>query len=172
MTTLTLLNSFQARPLVDALKASSLIRRSFSTSDSTFNSPSTYSHLKVNSDRLHDSLHRTCQWGALPNLPIRSSDSSPSGMRRLSLDDNDKKVRDWFVKECQDLGCTIKIDEVRESEKETSKGDQVVHGMLCAHPTSFPSFRSDGQHFLHLARSKRRLSRSYSFASRHSTFRR
>lgn len=33
-------------------------------------------------------------------------------MARLSLDDNDKKVRDWFVKEAQSVGCEITIDEM------------------------------------------------------------
>lgn len=31
-------------------------------------------------------------------------------MRRLSLDDNDAKVRRWFEKEMKTLGCCVKVD--------------------------------------------------------------
>lgn len=90
------------------------VSRSFSSSISRLRpSTSSFSHLKVNSNRLHDSLHHTCQWGALPDLPVSDPQKeSISGMRRLALDDNDKKVRDWFVKETQDLGCKVEVDQM------------------------------------------------------------
>jgi acetylornithine deacetylase/succinyl-diaminopimelate desuccinylase-like protein len=60
--------------------------------------------LKVNSDRLNNTLQQTCtQWGAL---------SSGTGMCRLTLSDEDKQVRDWLIEECKSLGCEIKIDQM------------------------------------------------------------
>lgn len=60
--------------------------------------------LKVNSDRLNNTLQQTCtQWGAL---------SSGTGMCRLTLSDEDKQVRDWLIIECKSLGCEIKIDQM------------------------------------------------------------
>jgi acetylornithine deacetylase/succinyl-diaminopimelate desuccinylase-like protein len=60
--------------------------------------------LKVNSERLNNTLQHTCtQYGAIPNS---------TGMRRLTLDQSDKQVRDWFVKECKSLGCKVLIDQM------------------------------------------------------------
>ena len=38
--------------------------------------------------------------------------STETGMARLSLDDSDKKVRDWFMKEAKSLGCETSIDQM------------------------------------------------------------
>ncbi|KAF1808782.1 beta-alanine synthase [Eremomyces bilateralis CBS 781.70] len=63
--------------------------------------------LQVNRKRLMDELHHTCQWG----IGERWGDgSNETGMRRLSLTDDDKSVRDWFIKTTQGLGCTTTID--------------------------------------------------------------
>jgi acetylornithine deacetylase/succinyl-diaminopimelate desuccinylase-like protein len=61
--------------------------------------------LKINSQRLNDTLQTTCtSWGAL---------SAPStGMCRLTLSKEDKEVRDWLVAECKSVGCKIKVDEM------------------------------------------------------------
>jgi N-carbamoyl-L-amino-acid hydrolase len=34
------------------------------------------------------------------------------GIRRLTLSDEDKRVRDWFKGQCEALGCTVEVDEV------------------------------------------------------------
>ena len=34
------------------------------------------------------------------------------GIRRLTLTDEDKRVRDWFRQQCEALGCTVAVDEV------------------------------------------------------------
>lgn len=47
---------------------------------------------------------KTCQWSQLKE--------NSSGISRLSLSEEDKKVRDWFVAECKLLGCEIKVDRV------------------------------------------------------------
>lgn len=33
-------------------------------------------------------------------------------MARLSLDDSDKAVRDWFIKSAESLGCKVSVDEM------------------------------------------------------------
>lgn len=61
--------------------------------------------LKINAQRLNDTLQSTCSsWGAL---------AAPStGMCRLTLSQEDKQVRDWLVAECKSLGCEIKVDQI------------------------------------------------------------
>lgn len=63
------------------------------------------SKLKINANRLNDTLQSTCtQYGAL---------APPStGMCRLTLSQEDKGVRDWLVAECKSLGCEVKIDQM------------------------------------------------------------
>ena len=34
------------------------------------------------------------------------------GIKRLTVSDEDKRVRDWFKAECEKLGCTVEVDEV------------------------------------------------------------
>ncbi|WP_395686245.1 M20 family metallo-hydrolase [Aestuariivirga sp.] len=34
------------------------------------------------------------------------------GIKRLTLSDEDKRVRDWFKEQCAKLGCTVQVDEV------------------------------------------------------------
>ena len=34
------------------------------------------------------------------------------GIKRLTVSDEDKRVRDWFKNECEKLGCAVEIDEV------------------------------------------------------------
>lgn len=60
--------------------------------------------LQINASRLNSTIQDTCSaYGAIPDS---------TGMCRLTLDENDKKVRDWLVAECQSLGCSIKIDQM------------------------------------------------------------
>lgn len=33
-------------------------------------------------------------------------------MRRLALSQEDKQVRDWLVKECKEIGCELKVDQM------------------------------------------------------------
>lgn len=59
----------------------------------------TIQSLRINADRLWNTLHESCQWGA-----------AGEGMNRLSLNDDDKSVREWFRKQTIDLGCATKVD--------------------------------------------------------------
>ncbi|MGH6855656.1 MAG: M20 family metallo-hydrolase, partial [Aestuariivirga sp.] len=57
-------------------------------------------NLTINPQRLWDSLMETAKYGATPK----------GGIKRLTVSDEDKKVRDWFKAECEKLGCKVAID--------------------------------------------------------------
>ncbi len=59
-------------------------------------------NLAINPQRLWDALMETAKFGATPK----------GGIKRLTVSDEDKKVRDWFKTECEALGCTVAVDEV------------------------------------------------------------
>lgn len=59
-------------------------------------------NLTINPKRLWDALMETAQFGATPK----------GGIKRLTVSDEDKRVRDWFKAECEKLGCTVEVDEV------------------------------------------------------------
>ncbi|KAK1658274.1 N-carbamoyl-L-amino acid hydrolase [Colletotrichum godetiae] len=85
-----------------ALRSIRFVRRS-----STFSQG--LSGLKINSDRLQETIHHTCQWGAAHRYgraPIET------GMARLTLSDEDAAARRWFVEETQKLGCDVKVDQM------------------------------------------------------------
>lgn len=81
-------------------------------SSNTFNPTSTFHRglsrrhastaLKVNSSRLWDTIHETSKFG----------DSKDGGIKRLTLTDDDKKVRDWLLDAAEALGCSVKIDQM------------------------------------------------------------
>lgn len=43
-------------------------------------------------------------------LILISRGATDVGMKRLTLTDSDKKVRDWFVKTTESLGCKVSVD--------------------------------------------------------------
>ena len=59
-------------------------------------------NLTINPQRLWDTLMETAAFGATPK----------GGIKRLTVSDEDKRVRDWFKAECEKLGCTVEVDEV------------------------------------------------------------
>jgi N-carbamoyl-L-amino-acid hydrolase len=59
-------------------------------------------NLTINPQRLWDTLMETAKFGGTPK----------GGVRRLTVSDEDKRVRDWFKAECEKLGCTVEVDEV------------------------------------------------------------
>ncbi|CAG9946116.1 unnamed protein product [Clonostachys rosea f. rosea IK726] len=65
--------------------------------------------LRANQARLAETLHESCQFGAAHPY---GSDTTETGMARLSLDDSDKAVRDWFIKSAESLGCKVSVDEM------------------------------------------------------------
>lgn len=70
----------------------------------------TVEKLEIKEGRLLLTIHETAEsFGA---FGVWGPEKSQTGVKRLALSDFDKGVRDWFVQECESLGCTVKIDEV------------------------------------------------------------
>jgi beta-ureidopropionase / N-carbamoyl-L-amino-acid hydrolase len=59
-------------------------------------------NLTINPQRLWDSLMDTAKFGGTPK----------GGIKRLTVSDEDKRVRDWFKAECEKFGCSVEVDEV------------------------------------------------------------
>jgi hydantoinase/carbamoylase family amidase len=82
-----------------------------------------FSALKVDEQRLMKNLHQGCEFGAAWRY---GQDPTETGMARLSLNDADKQVRDWFTKTAQSLGCKTSVDQmgnqfaVREGKNKTA----------------------------------------------------
>jgi hydantoinase/carbamoylase family amidase len=73
------------------------------------NFPPHLSSLKVNQSRLMNAIHAGCEFGAAHRYGTASTET---GMDRLSLNDDDRKIRDWFISETKALGCTTKVDQL------------------------------------------------------------
>lgn len=58
------------------------------------------SNLTINGRRLWDTLMETAAIGG----------TEKGGVRRLTLTDEDRRVRDWFRAACEALGCTVTVD--------------------------------------------------------------
>ncbi|KAE8367121.1 hypothetical protein BDV27DRAFT_143009 [Aspergillus caelatus] len=67
------------------------------------------SGLKINHNRLWETLHETCEWGAAHRY---GKDSTDTGMARLTLTDADASVRRWLDDEVRNLGCTLHVDQM------------------------------------------------------------
>lgn len=59
-------------------------------------------NLQINPQRLWDSLMETARFGGTPK----------GGIKRLTLSEEDRRVRDWFKAETEALGCTVTVDAV------------------------------------------------------------
>jgi beta-ureidopropionase / N-carbamoyl-L-amino-acid hydrolase len=57
-------------------------------------------NLKINSARLWDAINETAKFGGTPK----------GGVRRLTLGAEDKQVRDWFRKACENAGLEVTVD--------------------------------------------------------------
>ncbi|MEY9341168.1 hydantoinase/carbamoylase family amidase [Bradyrhizobium elkanii] len=57
-------------------------------------------NLQIDSARLWGTIHETAQFGA----------TLKGGVRRLTLSAEDKQVRDWFRKACEDAGLEVQVD--------------------------------------------------------------
>lgn len=80
------------------------------TQNETSTSLSVIPLLTITENRLIDTIHETAQlFGA---KGIWGQEITETGVCRLALSDEDKGVRDWFVKEVTSLGCQVKIDEL------------------------------------------------------------
>jgi N-carbamoyl-L-amino-acid hydrolase len=59
-------------------------------------------NIAVNAERLWATVMETAQFGATPK----------GGIKRLTLTDLDKQVRDWFRAACEAAGCAVTIDDM------------------------------------------------------------
>jgi N-carbamoyl-L-amino-acid hydrolase len=59
-------------------------------------------NLQIDAERLWGTIMETATIGGTPK----------GGIKRLTLTDLDRQVRDWFVTQCQALGCTVTIDDL------------------------------------------------------------
>ena len=59
-------------------------------------------NLTIDPQKLWDNLMETAKFGGTPK----------GGIKRLTLSDDDKKVRDWFKAACEALGCKVAVDAV------------------------------------------------------------
>ncbi|MFO1047041.1 MAG: Zn-dependent hydrolase [Geminicoccaceae bacterium] len=64
--------------------------------------PEPGTNLTIDPQRLWDQLMETARFGG----------TAKGGIRRLTLTDDDKAVRDWFRAQCEGLGCTVTVDSV------------------------------------------------------------
>jgi beta-ureidopropionase / N-carbamoyl-L-amino-acid hydrolase len=64
--------------------------------------PQPRTNLTINRQRLWDQIMETAAFGA----------TAKGGIKRLTLTDDDKRVRDWFRAQAEALGCTVTVDEV------------------------------------------------------------
>ena len=64
--------------------------------------PEPGSNLTIDPQRLWDQLMETAKFGG----------TAKGGIKRLTLTDDDKAVRDWFKAQCEVLGCTVTVDSV------------------------------------------------------------
>ncbi len=60
------------------------------------------SNLTINPQRLWDTLMETAKFGG----------TQKGGIKRLTVSDEDKRVRDWFKAQCEALGCKVQVDSV------------------------------------------------------------
>src|SRR6516165_12327917 len=58
------------------------------------------SNLQIDSARLWDAIHETAKFGATPK----------GGVRRLTLSAEDRQVRDWFRRACEEAGLEVHVD--------------------------------------------------------------
>jgi hydantoinase/carbamoylase family amidase len=72
---------------------------------------SNLSNLRVNPNRLWDTIHSTAKWTDTQGIR-QPKDIKTAGLRRLTLSNEDKAARDWFIHETQSLGCKTHVDQI------------------------------------------------------------
>ncbi|KAL4912692.1 hypothetical protein BDW62DRAFT_216120 [Aspergillus aurantiobrunneus] len=90
----------------------------------------TPSRLRINQGRLWETLHATCKWGASHRW---GESSHQTGMARLTLTDDDARVRRWLASEVQALGCSLSVDQMgnmfaRQKGRLGSTGPMIAMG--------------------------------------------
>lgn len=86
--------------------------------------------LTINGDRLWLRLMELAEIGGTP----------AGGVCRVTLTDEDRQGRDWFTRQCEQLGCTVEIDAlgnmfVRREGKDSSRDPVMIGSHLDSQPT-------------------------------------
>lgn len=68
-----------------------------------------FANLKVNQARLMEAIHTGCKFGQAHRY---GDDPTETGMARLSLNDSDKQIRDWFKSTVESIGCSYSVDQM------------------------------------------------------------
>lgn len=107
--------SAQHRKVITRASYDSSVRRSFTNSATvrlrtTELDETSLSKLKIDSDRLWETIHSTARWSEPTG--VDPSDIKRIGLKRLTLSKEDKEARDWFVSTTQSLGCKTHVDEI------------------------------------------------------------
>lgn len=71
---------------------------------------STLKSLRVDSNRLWETIHSTARWTEPRKTP--NDDIKTVGLARLALSQEDKQARDWFIHTTESLGCKTHVDQM------------------------------------------------------------
>ena len=74
------------------------------------------SNLVINPQRLWDSLMETAKYGG----------TAKGGIKRLTVSDDDKRVRDWFKAQCEALGIEREVSLFMMQGEDVAEGDHVL----------------------------------------------
>lgn len=96
--------SHTGRPLLRSFSSST--RSCLRTSELAANH---YKSLRVNSDRLWKDIHSTAEYGIGKRY---GEGAEQTGVSRLTLSEEDSKVRQWFVDTTKALGCEVTTDNI------------------------------------------------------------
>ena len=93
--------------------------------------------LKVNQDRLMEAIHSSSEFGAAHRYGQAITET---GMARLSLNDADKQVRDWFKETVESMGCSYSVDQMGNQfalrrGKQSNKPPTMMGSHLDTQPT-------------------------------------
>ncbi|KUL88547.1 hypothetical protein ZTR_05372 [Talaromyces verruculosus] len=65
--------------------------------------------VKINGRRFMETIHSTCEFGKAHRYGEHETET---GMARLALNDDDKKVREWLIQQVKAVGCSVTIDQM------------------------------------------------------------
>ena len=92
--------------------------------------PEPGTNLTIDPQRLWDQLMETAKFGG----------TAKGGIRRLTVSDEDKLVRDWFKAQCEALGCTVTVDSVGNMfARRAGKDDSLLPIAMGSHLDTQPT---------------------------------
>lgn len=96
-----------------------------------------FADLKVNQDRLMDAIHSGCKFGQAHRYGDHPTET---GMARLSLNDADKQIRDWFKSTVESIGCSYSVDQMgNQFAVRRGKNDVAPPVMMGSHLDTQPT---------------------------------